>query len=42
MKNKKISYTIAARDLAAHMFQVSVTVESPAPTRPTPAWATTR
>jgi len=31
MKNKKISYTIAARDLAAHMFQVSVTVEAPAP-----------
>lgn len=31
MKNKKISYTIAVKDLAAHLFQVSVTVESPAP-----------
>ena len=31
MKNKKISYTIAAQNLAAHMFQVSVTVENPAP-----------
>jgi predicted metalloprotease with PDZ domain len=31
MNNKKISYTIAAKDLAAHMFQVSVTVDAPAP-----------
>ncbi len=31
MKNKKISYTIAARDLAAHMFQVTMTVEAPDP-----------
>jgi predicted metalloprotease with PDZ domain len=31
MKNKKISYTIVAKDLAAHMFQVSMTVEAPAP-----------
>ena len=28
---KKISYTIAARDLAAHLFHVTVTVDSPAP-----------
>ncbi|WP_028101397.1 M61 family metallopeptidase [Pseudoduganella violaceinigra] len=31
MKNKKISYTITAKDLAAHMFQVSMTIEAPAP-----------
>jgi predicted metalloprotease with PDZ domain len=28
---KKISYTIAAKDPASHMFQVSMTVEAPAP-----------
>jgi predicted metalloprotease with PDZ domain len=31
MKNKKISYTIAAKDPATHMFQVSMTIEAPAP-----------
>ncbi|MTW13610.1 PDZ domain-containing protein [Pseudoduganella eburnea] len=31
MKNKKISYAITAKDLAAHMFQVSMTIEAPAP-----------
>ena len=31
MKNKKISYSIAARDLAAHMFQVTMTIEAPDP-----------
>ncbi len=31
MKNKKISYTITAKDLAAHMFQVSMTIDAPAP-----------
>jgi len=30
-KNSAISYTIAARDLAAHLFHVTVTVDSPAP-----------
>ena len=28
---KKISYTIAAKDPATHMFQVSMTIEAPAP-----------
>jgi predicted metalloprotease with PDZ domain len=28
---KKISYTIAAKDPASHMFQVSMTIEAPAP-----------
>jgi len=31
MKNKKISYTIAAQDPATHMFQVTMTIEAPAP-----------
>lgn len=31
MKNKKISYTIAAKDPATHMFQVAMTIEAPAP-----------
>ena len=31
MKNKKISYTIGAKELAAHMFQVTMTIEAPAP-----------
>jgi len=31
MKNKKISYTIAAKDPATHMFQVTMTIEAPAP-----------
>ncbi|WP_426341269.1 M61 family metallopeptidase [Pseudoduganella sp. S-14] len=30
MKNKKISYTIAAKDPATHMFQVTMTIEAPA------------
>ncbi|KQV44941.1 M61 family metallopeptidase [Duganella sp. Root336D2] len=31
MKSKKISYTIAAQDPATHMFQVAMTIETPAP-----------
>lgn len=31
MKNKKISYAIAAQDPATHMFQVTMTIEAPAP-----------
>ena len=31
MKNKKISYTLAAQDPATHMFQVTMTIEAPAP-----------
>jgi len=31
MKNKKISYTISAKDPATHMFQVTMTIEAPAP-----------
>ncbi|SFG22668.1 Predicted metalloprotease, contains C-terminal PDZ domain [Duganella sp. CF458] len=31
MKNKKISYSIAAQDPATHMFQVTMTIEAPAP-----------
>jgi len=31
MKNKKISYAITAKDLAAHMFQVTMTIDAPEP-----------